>query len=71
VIGQFFAVEMRVRVVPGWEGWLFYGFVFGVRERMNERMVPGIFPVLLPVLARPTFDWGFRHVSGLWVRMSW
>jgi len=51
VIGQFFSVEMRVWGVPGWERWLFYGFVFGMRERMNERMVPGIFPVLLPVLA--------------------
>lgn len=65
MIGQFFSVEMRVRSVPGREGWLFYGFVFGVRERMNERMVPGIFPVLLPVLARSTFDGGFRHVTSL------
>ena len=70
MIGQFFSMEMRVRSVPGWEGWLFYGFVFGVRERMNERMVTGIFPVLLPVLARSAFDGGFRHVNCLWVRMS-
>jgi hypothetical protein len=49
--GQLIAVRMRVRGVFGWERRLFDGFVFGMRERMEERMVPGIFPVLLPVFA--------------------
>lgn len=69
--GQLIAMRVRVRSVFGGECGLFNGFMFGMRERMDERVVPGIFQVLLPVLARSPFDRGFRLAVCLLFLMSW
>jgi hypothetical protein len=56
--GELISMGMGMRCVLLREDWLFNGLMLRVRERMIERMVPGILQMTLPVLTRPGFDLG-------------
>jgi hypothetical protein len=45
--------------------------MFGMREGMDERVVPGIFQVALPVLAGSPFDRGFYLTIPRLLLPSW
>ena len=69
--GQLIAMGMGMRGVFFREHRLFDGFVFRVRERTGNGVVPGIFQLAVPVLARTFLDRGREIPVVFGGRLSW
>ena len=69
--GQLIAMGTGRRGVLFREHGLFDGFVFRVRERTGNGVVPGIFQLAVPVLARTCLDRGRKIPLVFGGRLSW